>query len=168
MGNGPALPHVSGQLQNMQISPQLGTNGPMMTDAAMMMDPMMVQMNMGPVGTLDPQLQPGDPGPPQYSLPPMGPSPVALPRPPPMYQSDYSGSSILTSGTSLTEFTKRRNWSQRLLEELQDWLHILTPEMKIVYSSPAAKILLGWETEELLGQPITEFIHDDDAGVYVP
>jgi len=157
MGNGPGLPHVSGQLQSMQISSQMSANGGMLGDHSMMMDPLIV-----PMVNLDPQLQPGDGGVPQYNLSSMG-TPVQL-QPQSLYQSDY-GSSV-GGGTSLTEFTKRRNWSQRLLEELQDFLHILTPEMKIVYASPSGKSLTGYDTEELLGRVITDYMHPDDSGLY--
>src|SRR5436305_15156987 len=34
--------------------------------------------------------------------------------------------STLSGGSTLTEFTKRRNWPQRVIEELKDFLHILT------------------------------------------
>ncbi|KAI5807644.1 hypothetical protein DFH27DRAFT_328497 [Peziza echinospora] len=153
MANGAGLPHVSGQLQNMQIS-SLGPNNAMMGDNSMMMDPLM-PLNLGSVGNMDPQLQPA-----QYSI---GPSPVTLHTP--MYQNDYGHN--IGGGTSLTEFTKRRNWSQRLLEELQDFLHILTPEMKIVYASPSGKALTGYEVDELLGRVMTDFIHPDDSGLFI-
>ena len=158
MGNGPGIPHVSGQLQNMQISTQMGINGGMLADHSMM-DPLMI-----PMVNLDPQLQPGEGGCPMYSISTMGGTPVQL-QTQSLYQNDYGNS--VGGGTSLTEFTKRRNWSQRLLEELQDFLHILTPEMKIVYASPSGKSLTGYDTEELLGRPITDYMHHDDSGLYV-
>ena len=161
MGNSPGLPHVSGQLQNMQISSQMGPGGGIMGDHSMMMDPLIV-----PMVNLDPQLQPTDGGGvPQYNLSSLGPASVPL-QPPQVYQNDYGNT--VGGGTSLTEFTKRRNWSQRLLEELQDFLHILTPEMKIVYASPSGKSLTGFDTEELLGRVITEYMHPDDSGLCVP
>lgn len=161
--SGPGIPHVSGQLQNMQISSStLGNVGDTsMMDSSMMMDPLMVPMNMG-VGNLDPQLQPADS---QFPIsPPVTQSPAI-----PLYSADFGGHNSNNVGgsgsTSLTEFTKRRNWSQRLLEELQDFLHILTPEMKIVYASPSGKALTGYETDELLGRVMTDFIHSDDSGL---
>lgn len=161
MGSAPGLPHVSGQLQNMQISSQMGPGGGIMGDHSMMMDPLIV-----PMVNLDPQLQPQDGGGvPHYNLSSLGPASVPL-QPPQVYQNDYGNT--VGGGTSLTEFTKRRNWSQRLLEELQDFLHILTPEMKIVYASPSGKTLTGFDTEELLGRVITEYMHPDDSGLCVP
>ncbi|RVD86983.1 uncharacterized protein DFL_005233 [Arthrobotrys flagrans] len=70
-------------------------------------------------------------------------------------------------GSTLTEFTKRRNWSQRIIEELQDLLCILTPSGKIRYTSPNTKNITGFTTDELLGRMITEFIHTDDSHIFV-
>jgi PAS domain S-box-containing protein len=70
-------------------------------------------------------------------------------------------------GSTLTEFTKRRDWSRRVIDELQDFLHILTPNGKIVYASPSAKALTGYEPEELLQKFIIDFIHIDDNPLYI-
>ncbi|MCJ1253675.1 blue light receptor [Lignoscripta atroalba] len=70
-------------------------------------------------------------------------------------------------GSTLTEFTKRRNWSQRVLEELKDFLHILTPDGRILYVSPSGKHLTGYNQDELIGKFIVDFIHPDDSGVFV-
>ncbi|KAF9692088.1 hypothetical protein EKO04_009897 [Ascochyta lentis] len=71
------------------------------------------------------------------------------------------------SGSTLTEFTKRRNWSQRVLEELRDLLHILTPNGRILYVSPSCKTLTGWEPGQLMGRFINDFIHPEDIGIFV-
>ncbi|KAL6713857.1 white collar 2 type of transcription factor [Lecanora helva] len=73
----------------------------------------------------------------------------------------------VNGGSTLTDFTKRRNWSQRVLEELKDFLHILTPDGRILYVSPSGKILTGYDQEELVGKFIVNFIHQDDSGVFV-
>ena len=52
----------------------------------------------------------------------------------------------VNGGSTLTDFTKRRNWSQRVLEELKDFLHILTPDGRILYVSPSAESLTGYTT----------------------
>jgi PAS domain S-box-containing protein len=70
-------------------------------------------------------------------------------------------------GSTLTDFTKRRNWSQRVLEELKDFLHILTPDGRILYVSPSGKSLTGYNHDELVGKFIVDFIHPDDSGVFV-
>ncbi|KAL9037356.1 MAG: hypothetical protein Q9214_005739, partial [Letrouitia sp. 1 TL-2023] len=68
----------------------------------------------------------------------------------------------ISGGSTLTDFTKRRNWSQRVLEELKDFLHILTPDGRILYVSPSGKHLTGYDPEELNGKFIMDFIHPDD------
>ncbi|KAF3932832.1 hypothetical protein ABW19_dt0208975 [Dactylella cylindrospora] len=77
------------------------------------------------------------------------------------------GGSGGSSNSTLTEFTKRRNWSQRIIEELQDLLCILTPSGKIRYSSPNTKSLTGYATEEILGRMITDFVHPDDSHIFI-
>ncbi|MCJ1265204.1 blue light receptor [Lobaria immixta] len=73
----------------------------------------------------------------------------------------------VNSGSTLTDFTKRRNWSQRVLEELKDFLHILTPDGRILYVSPSGKHLTGYDQDELVGKFIVDFIHPDDSGIFV-
>lgn len=72
-----------------------------------------------------------------------------------------------SSGSTLTEFTKRRNWSQRVLEELKDFLYILTPDRRLLYVSSSVKALTGYETTELVGNFIVDFIHTDDSAMFV-
>lgn len=165
--NGGGLPlvnGVNGQLQNMQISSLAAAQQAMAAGGLLgdhnhvnsMLDPaMMMSMNMSPDDgmPLDPQLCGGD----QFS-------PMSASAPPTSMMNEYGN---LGGGSTLTEFTKRRNWSQRILEELQDFLHILSPTGKIVYASPSAKSLTGFDPEELMGKFITEFIHPDDSGLYV-
>ncbi|KAL2063730.1 hypothetical protein VTL71DRAFT_5535 [Oculimacula yallundae] len=79
----------------------------------------------------------------------------------------FGAQSTLTGGSTLTEFTKRRNWSQRVVEELKDFLHILTPDGRIVYLSPSGEALTGYPRDELVGKFIVDFIHPDDSGIFV-
>jgi PAS domain S-box-containing protein len=82
---------------------------------------------------------------------------------------DFRAPSSRDSGgnSTLTEFTKRRNWSQRVLEELRDFLHILTPDGRILYVSPSVKALTGYESSELVGKFISDFIHADDSAIFI-
>ena len=73
----------------------------------------------------------------------------------------------VSGGSTLTDFTKRRNWSQRVLEELKDFLHILTPDGRILYVSSSGKSLTGYDPGELVGKFIVDFIHADDSGIFV-
>ena len=72
-----------------------------------------------------------------------------------------------TNGSTLTEFTKRRNWSQRIIEELKDLLHILTPDGRILYVSPSCRSITGHEPNALVGKFIGEFVHPDDSGIFM-
>jgi PAS domain-containing protein len=126
-------------------------------DATMMDPPLMLSMNMAAaengMGPLDPQLSSvGD----QFAA-------LATASPLTAIPNDFGS---LGGGSTLTEFTKRRNWSQRILEELQDFLHVLTPTGKLVYASPSSRALTGFGVEELIGKFITDFIHEDDSSLY--
>lgn len=79
----------------------------------------------------------------------------------------FGMSSSNPTGSTLTEFTKRRNWSQRIIEELRDFLHILTPDGRIVYVSPSCKTLTGWDPSQLINRVVTEFIHQDDSSIFI-
>ena len=79
----------------------------------------------------------------------------------------FGAQASASGGSTLTEFTKRRNWSQRVLEELKDFLHILTPDGRILYISPSGKQLTGYEQEDLVGKFIVDFIHSDDRVIFV-
>jgi PAS domain S-box-containing protein len=72
-----------------------------------------------------------------------------------------------TTQTTLTEFTKRRNWSQRIIEELRDFLHILTPDGRILYVSPSCRSITGYEPQQIIGKFIGEFVHPDDTGIFM-
>ncbi|RPA80639.1 hypothetical protein BJ508DRAFT_210016 [Ascobolus immersus RN42] len=72
----------------------------------------------------------------------------------------------ISSANTLTEFTKRKNWPQRLLEEVPDFMHVLSPDGKIVYAAPSAKQVTGFAAEELIGKTLGDFLHDDDRGLF--
>ncbi|CAB4411926.1 unnamed protein product [Rhizophagus irregularis] len=84
-----------------------------------------------------------------------------------------SGSNAVatTSGssapTNMTEFTKRKNWSQRIIEELKDFLHVISPTGKLMYCSPSSTELVGYTPEELVNRTITDFIHVDDVDMFL-
>jgi PAS domain S-box-containing protein len=75
--------------------------------------------------------------------------------------------SSMTSSNTLTEFTKRRNWSAKVVEELQDLLQILDANGRIKYVSPSIQALTGHKSEETIDCFLRDFIHPDDCGVFV-
>ncbi|TPX09517.1 uncharacterized protein E0L32_009260 [Thyridium curvatum] len=70
-------------------------------------------------------------------------------------------------GSTLTEFTKRRNWPAKVVEELKDFLQILDANGRISHVSPSITTLTGYATEDIVGTFLKDFIHQDDVGVFV-
>ncbi|KAI0538745.1 hypothetical protein GGR58DRAFT_512874 [Xylaria digitata] len=102
-------------------------------------------------------------------------SPVGAPMPPahlgtafggPMQQPAQPAQSA-QGGSALTEFTKRRNWPAKVVEELKDILYILDANSRIKYVSPSIFPLTGYEGEELIDTfLLSEIIHPDDLGTF--
>jgi PAS domain S-box-containing protein len=65
------------------------------------------------------------------------------------------------------EFTKRPSWSQLVLGGLPDFLHVLTPDRRILYASPSCKAVTGYEPTELQGRFVSTFIHPEDYDSFV-
>lgn len=65
------------------------------------------------------------------------------------------------------EFTRRKNWSQSVLESVRDVLHVLNDDLRIVYCSVASSEFLGYKPAELSQHLFTEFIHVDDIDMFV-
>ncbi|TGO11098.1 hypothetical protein BTUL_0117g00140 [Botrytis tulipae] len=72
-----------------------------------------------------------------------------------------------TSNSSVNDFTRRRNWQQKVVEEIKDFLHVLTPFGKFVFLSPSCQSLTGYAAEELQGKFIVDYIHPDDSAMFV-
>ncbi|PHH87105.1 hypothetical protein CDD83_9315 [Cordyceps sp. RAO-2017] len=73
----------------------------------------------------------------------------------------------LSNGSTLTEFTKRRNWPAKVVEELKDFLHILDANGRIKYASPSVLGVAGYTADEILDVFLKDLIHIDDRGVFV-
>ncbi|EIE77889.1 hypothetical protein RO3G_02593 [Rhizopus delemar RA 99-880] len=65
------------------------------------------------------------------------------------------------------EFTRRKNWSQNVLEELRDIVHVLGSDLCLLYCSPTSREWLGYQPTELTGHVLTEFLHVDDRDPFV-
>lgn len=68
---------------------------------------------------------------------------------------------------TLTEFTKRRNWPAKVVEELKDWLLIMDANGRVKYSSPSVYHLTGYTTDEMHDAFLKDRIHPDDQGLFV-
>ncbi|GAA6047596.1 hypothetical protein JCM3770_001582 [Rhodotorula araucariae] len=66
-----------------------------------------------------------------------------------------------SSTTSL--FTTRKNWSEHLLEEIQDFMQVLSPTGNFIFASASAQDLVGYSPDELFSQSIFDYIHPDDV-----
>ncbi|KAF7555053.1 hypothetical protein G7046_g6642 [Stylonectria norvegica] len=73
----------------------------------------------------------------------------------------------VAGGNTLTEFTKRRNWPAKVVEELKDFLQILDANGRIKYASPSILKMTGYGTEEIQDIFLKDLIHPDDQGVFV-
>ncbi|KAL7943097.1 hypothetical protein V8C42DRAFT_113694 [Trichoderma barbatum] len=71
----------------------------------------------------------------------------------------------MASNNPLTEFTKRRNWPAKVVEELRDLLQILDSNGRIRYVSPSITALAGYTIEEVQDTFLKHLIHPDDQGV---
>ncbi|KAI1338754.1 hypothetical protein F5Y15DRAFT_97346 [Xylariaceae sp. FL0016] len=68
--------------------------------------------------------------------------------------------------SGLTEFTKRRNWPAKVVEELKDLLQILDAHGRIRYVSPSVVNLTGYSQEEIVDLFLKDLIHPDDVGTF--
>jgi PAS domain S-box-containing protein len=72
-----------------------------------------------------------------------------------------------STGSTLTEFTKRRNWSKLLLEELRDLMMILSPDGRMQHVSKSVKLLTGYEGFTLLGKLVSDYVHNEDKSMFI-
>lgn len=71
------------------------------------------------------------------------------------------------TGSTLTEFTKRRNWSKLVLEELRDLMLVLSSDGRILHVSPSCKLLTSYDAFGMVGKLVSDFIHEDDKSMFV-
>ncbi|KAK9765810.1 white collar 2 type of transcription factor [Basidiobolus ranarum] len=71
------------------------------------------------------------------------------------------------SNSHLLEFTKRKNWSHRIIDQLPDFYYVINPGGSFMYCSPSSLSLVGYSPPELIGRNIVDFIHVDDVDIFV-
>ncbi|KAI8918435.1 PAS domain-containing protein, partial [Powellomyces hirtus] len=59
-------------------------------------------------------------------------------------------------------FTATEEGYKRLLNEIDDFLHVVSPAGNMVYCSPSVKRFLGYTQSELAGHHVTEIVHRED------
>lgn len=93
------------------------------------------------------------------NVPGGGPPPVGGP-PQPMQ--------ITAAGAStVNEFTKRRNWPAKVVEEMRDWLQILDANGRLKFVSRSVAEVAGYTADDLRDVFLKDLIHPDDQGVFV-
>lgn len=80
-------------------------------------------------------------------------------------QSSQAGNTA--RNTAGNEFVKNRNWKQQMVEELEDLIHILATDGRVLYISDGIKQLTGYNPEDIIGKSIVDFIHPDDSSMFV-
>lgn len=70
------------------------------------------------------------------------------------------------NGSTLTEFTKRRNWPAKVVEEIKDFLQILDARGRIKFVSPSVTALTGHGSKDLIERFLKDLIHPDDIGTF--
>ncbi|OAA48551.1 Cutinase protein palindrome-binding protein [Metarhizium rileyi] len=94
--------------------------------------------------------------------------PGAGPLPPRTFaQMSLNGGSGSTNASTLTDFTKRRNWPAKVVEELKDLLHILDANGRIKFASSSILSIAGHTAAEIQDVFLKDLIHPDDQGVFV-
>ncbi|KAK2594558.1 white collar 2 type of transcription factor [Conoideocrella luteorostrata] len=71
------------------------------------------------------------------------------------------------NANTLTDFTKRRNWPAKVMEELKDFLHILDANGRIKYASSSILNISGYTADEVQDVFLKDLIHPNDQGVFV-
>lgn len=93
--------------------------------------------------------------------------PGAGPLPAAAFTPGSAASQPNNSNNSLTEFTKRKNWPAKVVEELSDLLQLLDANGRIKFSSPSITALAGYTVEEVQDVFLKDLVHPDDQGVLV-
>ncbi|KAK4231234.1 hypothetical protein QBC38DRAFT_262437 [Podospora fimiseda] len=70
------------------------------------------------------------------------------------------------NSNALTEFTKRRNWPAKVVEELKDFLHILDSHGRIKHVSPSVEVLTGYKPSDIQDLFLRDLLHPDDVGLF--
>ncbi|EPE09597.1 zinc finger white collar 2 protein wc-2 [Ophiostoma piceae UAMH 11346] len=68
---------------------------------------------------------------------------------------------------SLTEFTRRKNWPAKLVEEMRDVLLIIDSNQRIKFASPSVTPILGYSTKGAVGLSLDRLVHRDDRAVFL-
>ncbi len=62
-----------------------------------------------------------------------------------------------------SQFMKVPDWSQQLIEQVSDFLYVVSPSGIITFASPSSFQVTGFLPSELVGRYLGEFVHPDDG-----
>eukprot|EP00835_Amoeboradix_gromovi_P002651 NODE_154_length_16838_cov_0.293327.p8 type:complete len:220 gc:universal NODE_154_length_16838_cov_0.293327:16323-15664(-) len=65
--------------------------------------------------------------------------------------------------TFFMQFVKSGDWAQQLVEQVSDFLYVVSPSGVITYASPSSFQVTGFLPNELVGRYLGEFVHPDDG-----
>jgi PAS domain S-box-containing protein len=68
---------------------------------------------------------------------------------------------------TVTDFTRRRNWAQRIVDEMKDMLLVLSADGRIRYVSPSCRTVAEYQPEQLNGKFLSHFIHKNDQATFI-
>lgn len=87
--------------------------------------------------------------------------------PPPAASLNCPQHANMSGSSTLTEFTKRRNWPAKVVEELKDLYQILDTNGRIKYVSQSLTSLTGYKPDDVLDKFLKNMLHPDDVGLFV-
>ena len=62
-----------------------------------------------------------------------------------------------------TQFMKSGDWAQQLIEQVSDFVYVVSPSGILTYASPSSFQVTGFQPSELIGRYLGEFVHPDDG-----
>ncbi|KAJ3341823.1 blue light receptor [Gonapodya sp. JEL0774] len=63
----------------------------------------------------------------------------------------------------INHFTSSKEGYRRLLQELDDWLFVVSPQGQFLYASPSSKKHVGYAPDDLVGKGLRGILHPEDA-----
>ncbi|GAA5973238.1 hypothetical protein JCM8115_005413 [Rhodotorula mucilaginosa] len=82
------------------------------------------------------------------------------------YQRPEGAPHTVKASSTTSLFTTRKNWSEHILQELQDFMHVLSPQGNFIFASDSAKELTGFSPDDLFTRSIFDYIHPDDVQAF--
>src|SRR3954451_4256361 len=70
---------------------------------------------------------------------------------------------FVAPGTAGDDFVYLAAFQQLVLERTHDLITVLDPAGMILFASPSWRTMTGWDPDGLVGTPILELVHPEDA-----